>query len=89
MKEVNDFLQRDDQLRVDVYNSQNKIKQKFSKKLRMFIFNEFIGEKNHLWQQAYEIKGEGSHKKRISFIYENILKSFLPNKALFQFPLLL
>jgi ABC-type cobalamin/Fe3+-siderophores transport system ATPase subunit len=80
MKEVNDFLQRDDQLRVDVYNSQNKIKQKFSKKLRMFIFNEFIGEKNHLWQQAYEIKGEGSHKKRISFIYENILKSFLPNK---------
>lgn len=80
MQEVNLFLRRDDDLHSDISDSQNKIKQDFSKKLIWYIYSSFIVEQKHLWQQSYEKKGTGSDKERKSFIFENILKSFLPDK---------
>jgi len=78
MKDINTFLQRDDQLNADVMNSQNKIKQELSKKLRTYIYKELIIENNHLWNQAYSEQGRGSHRKRKDFIFMNIIQDFLP-----------
>lgn len=80
MRDINIFLQREDQLLSEISDSQNEIKQKFSKKILQYISNNFIKENKHLWQQAYEKFGIGSHKKRKDFIYEQILKVFLPDK---------
>jgi len=79
MKDINTFLQRDDQLNADINNSQNKIKQELSKKLRLYIYKELIIENNHLWNQAYSEQGKGSHKKRKEFIFKNIIQDFLPS----------
>lgn len=77
MRDINLFLKRDDELSSTICDSQNSIKQKFSKKLISFIYYEFIYEKNHLWQQAYEKSGIGSHKERKSFILNKILLPFI------------
>jgi len=78
MKDINTFLQRTDQLNADINNSQNKIKQELSKKLRLYIYKELIIENNHLWNQAYSEHGRGSHRKRKDFIFMNIIQDFLP-----------
>lgn len=80
MREVHLFLQREDQLQPEISYAQNIIKQKFSKKIIHFIWNALVFEKDHLWKQAYEKSGYGSHKKRLDFIFEQILKPFLPEK---------
>ncbi|OQX05277.1 MAG: hypothetical protein BWK73_33905 [Thiothrix lacustris] len=80
MKDINLFLRGVDDLDSSVIAAQNFIKQKSSQNLILFIFNGLISSKKHLWQQAYEEKGEGSHSRRKKFIIENIIKSFIPNK---------
>jgi len=77
MRDINIFLQRDDQLNSDVINSQNRIKQELSKKLRVYIYKELIVENSHLWNQAYLEQGEDSHKRRKDFIFKNIIHDFL------------
>lgn len=79
MHEVNSFLKRDE-LTSEVFDSQNKIKQKVSQRLIQYICNNFIAEKEHLWQQAYEKNGVGSHRERKDFIFNQIVKVFLPGK---------
>jgi len=78
MRDVNIFLQRDDQLNSDVINSQNRIKQELSKKLRIYIYKELIVENSHLWNQAYLEQGKGSNSRRKDFIFKNIIHDFLP-----------
>jgi ABC-type cobalamin/Fe3+-siderophores transport system ATPase subunit len=80
MQDINLFLRREDDLQSDVSDSQNKIKQNFSKKLIRFIYKDFVVEKNHLWLQAYEKSGLGSDRDRKKFIFDEILKNFLPAK---------
>jgi ABC-type cobalamin/Fe3+-siderophores transport system ATPase subunit len=80
MQEINIFLRRSDDLQSDISDSQNKIKQDFSKKLIWYIYKSFIFDQDHLWLQAFELKGIGSDKARKTFIFENILKAFLPSK---------
>jgi ABC-type cobalamin/Fe3+-siderophores transport system ATPase subunit len=80
MQDINLFLRREDDLQSDISDSQNKIKQNFSKKIIRFIYRSFVIDKNHLWQQAYEKSGTGSDKERKNFIFEEILKTFLPEK---------
>lgn len=80
MLDINLFLKRDDNLQSDIADSQSQIKQKFSKKVIDFIYKNFIEDKNHLWQQAFEKSGTGSDRERKNFIYEEILKTFLPDK---------
>ena len=80
MLDINKFLRRDDDLKSEILDSQNKIKQDFSKKLISFIEINFIENKVHLWKQAYEMYGYGSDKERKDFIFENILKAFIPNR---------
>lgn len=80
MQEVNIFLRRSDDLQSDISDSQNKIKQDFSKKLIWYIYKSFIFDQDHLWLQAFELKGTGSDKERKTFIFENILNTFLPSK---------
>jgi len=80
MRDINLFLQRDDQLKVDIASSQNKIKQEFSKKLRGYIYTNFIVKNNHLWQQSYDEYGIGSHNRRKDFIFKNIVQSFIPSQ---------
>jgi ABC-type glutathione transport system ATPase component len=80
MREVNVFLQRDD-LSSEVLDSQNIIKQKFSQELIDYIYENFIVDKEHLWQQAYEKKGTGSNKERKDFIFGQILNIFLPSRT--------
>jgi len=79
MHEVNSFLKRDE-LTSEVFDSQNKIKQNVSHRLIQYIYNNFIKEKEHLWQLAYEKNGVGSHRERKEFIFNQIVKVFLPNK---------
>ena len=81
MRDINLFLQRDDQLKVEISSSQNKIKQEFSKKLILYIYNKLILQNNHLWKQSYEKSGIGSHKKRKEFIFKNIFQDFLPSQS--------
>lgn len=78
MKEINIFLQQENQFNSDILNSQNKIKQEFSKKLREYIYIELIVGNSHLWNQAYLEHGRGSHKRRKDFFFTNIIKDFLP-----------
>ncbi|GAB6139277.1 hypothetical protein JCM14076_00060 [Methylosoma difficile] len=80
MKDIDCFLKRDDQTKAEVYNSKNIIQQQFSKQLLAFIRQELMIRKHHLWQQAFEKKGIGSSKERKQFIFDNILKDFLPEK---------
>ncbi len=80
MQDIDKFLVREDIAQLKVYNSRNKIKQDFSNFLKGYIYKKLIKEKNFLWQNAYEYQGIGSHKKRIKFIAEDILKVFLPSK---------
>ncbi|MDQ6962064.1 MAG: AAA family ATPase [Mariprofundaceae bacterium] len=80
MHEVNAFLRKDD-LSSAILDSQNNIKQNFSHKLLEYIVINFIFEKKHLWQQAYEKKGIGSHRLRKNFIFGQILNTFLPSKT--------
>ena len=80
MRDINLFLQRDDQLKVEIASSQNKIKQEFSKKLIIYIYKKLIVENNHLWKQSYEKSGIGSHKMRKEFIFKNIFQDFLPSQ---------
>ncbi len=80
MRDINLFLQRDDQLKVEIASSQNKIKQEFSKKLILYIYNNLIIQNNHLWKQSYEKFGIGSHKNRKEFIFKNVFEYFLPSK---------
>jgi len=80
MREINVFLQRND-LSSEVLDSQNIIKQKFSHELIDYIFDNFIVDKEHLWQQAYEKKGIGSNKERKDFIFGQILNTFLPSRT--------
>lgn len=80
MQDINIFLRREDDLQSDISDSQNRIKQNFSKKIIRFIYRSFVLDKNHLWQQAFEKSGTGSDKERKSFIFEEILETFLPQK---------
>ena len=80
MQDMNLFLKKDDELRSSVLNSQNKIKQELSKRLRKYIYNELIVNETHLWKQAFNEWGEGSHKKRKDFIFKNIIEDFLPSQ---------
>jgi ABC-type cobalamin/Fe3+-siderophores transport system ATPase subunit len=80
MQDINLFLRREDDLQSDISDSQNMIKQNFSKKIIRYIYERFILDKNHLWQQAFEKKGIGSDKERKKFIFEQILMTFLPDK---------
>ncbi len=79
MHELNSFLKRDE-LTSEVFDSQNKIKQNISQKLIHYIYRNFIVEKEHLWQQAYEKNGTGSHRERKDFIFNQIVRKFLPSK---------
>jgi len=81
MRDINIFLQRDDQLKVEIASSQNKIKQEFSKKLILYIYSKLIIQNNHLWKQSYEKSGIGSHKNRKEFIFKNLFEDFLPSKS--------
>jgi energy-coupling factor transporter ATP-binding protein EcfA2 len=85
MRDINIFLQRDDQLKVEIASSQNKIKQEFSKKLILYIYNKLIIQNNHLWKQSYEKSGIGSHKSRKEFIFKNLFEDFLPSRNTKQF----
>ena len=78
MKDVNIFLQHKEQLKADVMNSQNKIKQELSKELRKYIYRELIVQNSHLWNQAYLEQGKGSNKRRKDFIFKHIIQDFLP-----------
>jgi ABC-type cobalamin/Fe3+-siderophores transport system ATPase subunit len=80
MQEINHFLKKD-ALSSDILDSQNAIKQKFSRKIIDYIYENFICNKQHLWQQAYEKIGVGSSKQRKDFIFEQILDVFLPSKS--------
>ena len=80
MREINFFLQREDQLKLEIASSKNKIKQEFSKKLIIYIYNKLIIDNNHLWEQSYEKSGVGSHKIRKEFILRNIFQDFLPSQ---------
>jgi len=80
MRDINLFLKREDELVSEVCDSQNKIKQKFSNKLIDYIYINFIKDKDHLWLQAFEKNGIGSHLVRKEFIIGQILNQFLPRK---------
>jgi len=80
MKDINLFLKRDDDLNSDVCDRQNMIKQNISKKIIDYFFSELIKSKNHLWQQAFEKNGRGSHHERKEFIFKQILSNVLPLK---------
>ncbi|MFK5976872.1 MAG: AAA family ATPase [Sulfurovum sp.] len=80
MRNINLFLKHSKQLKLEIAFSQNKIKQELSQKLRKYIYDNLICNNNHLWQQAYEEKGIGSHKRRKNFIFKNILKDFIPSQ---------
>lgn len=80
MRDINEFLRRNDQLNSEITYSQNIIKQKFSKKALEFIIDSFVEDKTHLWQQAYLKSGKGSHMERCQFINDQILTPFLPSK---------
>ncbi len=80
MRDINVFLKREDELVSEVCDSQNKIKQKFSNKLINYIYTNFIKDKDHLWLQAFEKNGIGSHLVRKEFIFGQILNKFLPRK---------
>jgi ABC-type cobalamin/Fe3+-siderophores transport system ATPase subunit len=80
MQEINHFLKKD-ALSSDILDSQNAIKQKFSRKIIDYIYENFICNKQHLWQQAYEKVGVGSSRQRKDFIFEQILDVFLPSKS--------
>ncbi|MGP2657498.1 AAA family ATPase [Malaciobacter sp. WC5094] len=80
MTDINVFLQRDDQLKLEIASSQNKIKQEFSKGLILYIYKKLIIENQHLWKQSYEKSGIGSHKIRKEFIFRNIFEDFLPSQ---------
>ena len=80
MENINEFLQRDDQLHSNIAMSQNKIKQLFSKKLILFIYQQLVLNQNHLWQQTWEERGQGSHEKRKNFMFKNIFRNVLPYK---------
>jgi len=79
MYELNSFLKRDE-LTSEVFDSQNIIKQNVSYLLIQYIYTNFIKEKEHLWQQAYEKSGFGSHRERKDFIFNQIVRVFLPSK---------
>ncbi|MDQ7047151.1 MAG: AAA family ATPase [Sulfurovum sp.] len=79
MKDINLFLQTEEQFNSDIMSSQNEIKQDFSTKLRNYIYHQLIIQNNHLWNQAYLEKGRGSHKQRKDFIFKNIIEVFLPS----------
>ncbi|NQY86175.1 MAG: AAA family ATPase [Colwellia sp.] len=79
MREINLFLQKDD-LSSETLDSQNIIKQAFSQHIIAYIYSDFIVNKQHLWQQAYEKKGIGSNKERKDFIFGQILNPFLPKR---------
>jgi len=88
MQDINIFLKKDNELSSNILNSQNKIKQKLSQKLRAYIYNELIINENHLWGQAFAEAGIGSNKRRKEFIFKNIIEDFLPsqhNKEKFKF----
>ncbi|KJZ09259.1 hypothetical protein TW85_22245 [Marinomonas sp. S3726] len=80
MRDINLFLTKNN-LVSEICDSQNKIKRTFSKNLRDFIFKELIIEKSHLWKQAYEMRGRGSHQNRKNFIFDNIITTFLPKES--------
>ncbi len=80
MENINEFLQRDDQLHSNIAMSQNRIKQLFSKKLILFIYQQLIMNENHLWRQTWEEKGQGSHERRKDFMFKNIFRKVLPYK---------
>ncbi|MEZ8067126.1 AAA family ATPase [Vibrio sp. 10N.222.54.F12] len=84
MRDINLFLIKNN-LVSEIYDSQNKIKRNFSKNLRIYIYNELIVKKSHLWQQAYEMEGRGSHQDRKEFIYKNIISKFLPSENSTEF----
>ena len=80
MQDINEFLRRDDDLQSEILESKNKIKQEFSKKIIVFLYENFITNKVHLWKQAYEKYGSGSDKERKNFIFDNILKAVIPSR---------
>lgn len=80
MRDINIFLKRKDDLRSEVCDSQNKIKQEFSNSLIRYIYIYFIKEKDYLWLQAFEKQGIGSHTVRKEFIFRQILDNFLPRR---------
>lgn len=79
MYELNSFLKRDE-LTSEVFDSQNIIKQNVSHLLIQYIYNSLVKDKVHLWQQAYEKNGFGSHRERKNFIFSQIVQVFLPSK---------
>ncbi|PAJ74519.1 hypothetical protein CJF42_09865 [Pseudoalteromonas sp. NBT06-2] len=80
MREINLFLQKDD-LSSEVLDSQNIIKQDFSKQLIDYININFIVDKQYLWKQAYDKNGRGSNQERKDFIFGQILNMFLPKRS--------
>ncbi len=80
MRDINLFLKRQDDLASEVCDSQNKIKQRFSNNLIGYIYFNFIKDKDHLWLQASEKQGIGSHTARKEFIFGQILGNFLPKR---------
>ncbi len=80
MREINVFLQKDD-LSSEILDSQNIIKQKFSKQLIDYIYLNFISDKQYLWKQAYEKNGIGSSRERKDFIFGQILNVFIPKRS--------
>ena len=80
MENINEFLQRDDQLHSNIAMSPNRIIHLFSKKLILFIYQQLIMNENHLWRQTWEEKGQGSHERRKDFMFKNIFRKVLPYK---------
>jgi len=78
MKEFNIFLDKVDEPTAEIIYSKDIIKQKISKKLIAKFQKEFISDKLNIWKNAYIESGQGSHKKRVEWIFKYILEKVLP-----------
>ena len=88
MKEFNIFLDKVDEPTAEIIYSKDMIKQKISKKLIAKFQKEFILDKLNIWKNAYFESGQGSHKKRIEWIFKHILEKVLPVSETSEYKLL-
>lgn len=80
MREINLFLGSDDQYDSDIAYTKDTIRQRCSTSILEYIYQNFIVENNHLWEQAYLKRGYGSDRERKEFIFSQIIEKFIPNR---------
>ena len=78
MKEFNIFLDKVDEPTAEILYSKDMIKQKISKKLIAKFQKEFVLDNLNIWKNAYFETGQGSHKRRVEWIFKYILEKVLP-----------